>query len=157
MKNAFAFAILMTGFLLAAPAAEPAGNEPPSEGVQLSIDQMLSIAEKQHEIARLLIKEGQFDRVLPEMRKILELNLQGEYEQAVAKSAGFIAYLLTENKQYSIGHELLDETLARMRLTQNVASLLKIKAYIYKTEGKLGKAIETLERSVEIERQQTQP
>jgi tetratricopeptide (TPR) repeat protein len=91
------------------------------------------------------------------MRKILDLNLQGEYEQAVAKSAGYIAYLLTENRQYSLGHELLDETVARMRQTQNVASLLKIKAYIYKTEGKRGKAIETLERSVEIERQQTQP
>jgi len=157
MRNNFAIAILVTGLLLAAPAAGAAGNELSSEGAQLSIDQMLSIAEKQHEIARLLIKEGRFDRVLPEMRKILDLNLQGEYEQAVAKSAGFIAYLLAENKQYSLGHELLDETLAKMRLTQNVASLLKIKAYIYKAEGKLGKAIETLERSVEIERQQTQP
>jgi tetratricopeptide (TPR) repeat protein len=142
---------------LAMPGAGAIENEPLPVGVQLSADQMLSIAEKQHEIARLLIKEGRFDRVLPEMRKILDLNLQGEYEQAVAKSAGFIAYLLTENRQYSLGHELLDETVARMRQTQNVASLLKIKAYIYKTEGKLGKAIETLERAVEIERQQAQP
>jgi tetratricopeptide (TPR) repeat protein len=156
MRTAFAFAIV-TAIFLAAPAAGAAWNEPLSEGVQLSVDQMLSIAEKQHEIARLLIKEGRFERVLPEMRKILDLNLQGQYEQAVAKSAGFIAYLLTENRQFALGHELLDEALARMQLTGNVTSLLKIKAYIYKAEGKLGKAIETLERSVEIERQQTQP
>lgn len=156
MRTAFAFAIV-TAIFLAAPIAGAAWNEPLSEGVQLSVDQMLSIAEKQHEIARLLIKEGRFERVLPEMRKILDLNLQGQYEQAVAKSAGFIAYLLTENRQFALGHELLDEALARMQLTGNVTSLLKIKAYIYKAEGKLGKAIETLERSVEIERQQTQP
>jgi len=63
-----------------------------AESVQLSVDQALSIAEKQHEIASFLIKEGRFDRVLPEM-KILDLNLQGEHEQLVAKSASFISYL----------------------------------------------------------------
>jgi hypothetical protein len=52
---------------------------------------------------------------------------------------------------------LLDEALSRMRQPENAASLLKIKAYIYRSEGKLGKAIETLERAVELERQQTQP
>ncbi len=152
MRTASAFAIII-GLLFAAPAAQPAIDEVFAQSVQMGVDQALSIAEKQHEIARLLIKEGRFDRVIPEMKKILDLNLQGEYEQPVAKSAGFIAYLLAENKQYSLGHELLDETLARMRLSGNIASLLKIKAYIYKAEGKLGKAIETLEKSVEIERQ----
>jgi tetratricopeptide (TPR) repeat protein len=152
MRTASAFAIII-GLLFAAPTAQPAIDEVFAQSVQMGVDQALSIAEKQHEIARLLIKEGRFDRVIPEMRKILDLNLQGEYEQPVAKSAGFIAYLLAENKQYSLGHELLDETLARMRLSGNIASLLKIKAYIYKAEGKLGKAIETLEKSVEIERQ----
>jgi tetratricopeptide (TPR) repeat protein len=140
-----------------APVTGVAASESAAEGAQLSVDQMLSIAEKQHEIARLLIKEGRFDRVIPEMRKILDLNLQGAYEQPVAKSAGFIAYLLAESRQYALGHELLDETLGKMRLIENIASLLKIKAYIYKAEGKLDKAIETLERSVEIERQQTRP
>lgn len=123
------------------------------ENIQLSVDQMLSIAEKQHEIARLLIKEGRFDRVLPEMRKILDLNLAGEYEQPVAKSSSFIAYLLAERRQFAIAHQLLDETIARMHLSENVASLLKIKAYLYKSEGKTGLAIETLERSVTIEQQ----
>ena len=154
MRNAFAFAIIIG--LLLAPAAGRA-NELYAQGVQLSVDQMLSIAEKQHEIARLLIKEGRYDRVIPEMRKILDLNLQGDYEQPVAKSAGFIAYLLAEDRQFVPAHELLDETLAKMQLIDNIASLLKIKAYVYKTEGKLGKAIETLERAVEIERQRAQP
>jgi len=90
------------------------------------------------------------------MRAILDLNLSGEYERPVAKSAGFIAYLLAEQKQYTIGHQLLDEAIARMRMRENIVSLLKIKAYLYKSEGKLGLAIDTLERSVEIEQQNAQ-
>ena len=124
---------------------------------QLSDDQALSIAEKQFDIVKLLIKEGQFDQVLPEMRKILDLNLHGKYEQAVAMAASLIAHQLAENKQYALGHELLDETLDRMLSKDNIASLLSIKAYLYKSEGKLEKARETLQRSIEIEKQQTLP
>jgi tetratricopeptide (TPR) repeat protein len=156
MRNAFAFAIIAS-FILAVPLNGQATAWAVTEGAQLSVDQMLSIAEKQHEIARLLIKEGRYDQVLPEMRKILDLNLPGDYEQLVAKSASFIAYLLAEKKQYAIGQQLLDETIDRMRLRENIASLLKIKAYLYKSEGKLGLAIDTLERSVEIEQQKTKP
>lgn len=156
MKNVFAFAILI-GLILSIPLATDSASWAATESVQLSVDQMLSIAEKQHEIAKLLIQEGRFDRVLPEMKKILDLNLPGEYEQLVAKSSGFIAYLLAENKQYALGHQLLDETIAKMRSSENVASLLKIKAFLYKSEGKRGLAIETLERSVEIEQQKAQP
>ena len=156
MRTAFAFAII-TSLIITGNAGPSYGAEPVSQGAELSIDQMLSIAETQHEIARLLIKEGRYERVVPEMRKILELNLQGEYEQPVAKSSGFIAYLLAEDKQYLLAHQLLDETLARMQLVDNIASLLKIKALVYKTEGKIGQAIEILERAAEIERQHAQP
>jgi tetratricopeptide (TPR) repeat protein len=152
MKKAFALAIIFGFIFFASPGAGTL-SWASAESSQSSVDQTLSVAEKQHEIARLLIKEGRFERVLPEMRKILDLNLTGDYEQAVAKSSSFIAYLLAEHKQYAIGHQLLDETIARMRLNENIASLLKIKAYLYKAEGKLGNAIETLERSVEIEQQ----
>ena len=156
MKNVFASAILI-GLIFSIPLATNSASWAATESIQMSVDQMLSIAEKQHEIAKLLIKEGRFDRVLPEMKKILDLNLPGEYEQLVAKSSGFIAYLLAENKQYALGHQLLDETIAKMRSSENVASLLKIKAFLYKSEGKRGLAIETLERSVEIEQQKAQP
>jgi tetratricopeptide (TPR) repeat protein len=155
MKTAFAFAVLI-GLLLAGPVTPTSAYGFFAEGVQLSVDQKISIAEKQHEIAKLLIKDGQFERVLPEMRKILDLNLQGEDEELVAKSSSFIAYQLAESKQVVLAHRLLDETLARMKQRENVAALLKIKAYLFKSEGKLQKAIETLERAVEIEKQGAQ-
>ncbi len=154
MKIALAF-IIIPGLILAAFCPQASAIENAAEGPQLSTDQMLSIAEKQHEIAKLLIKEGRFDRVLPEMRKILNLNLQGEYEQAVAKSASYIAYLLAENKQHALGHELLDESMANMQQPENVALLLKTKALIFRSQGKVREAIETLERSIQIEKQGT--
>jgi tetratricopeptide (TPR) repeat protein len=150
MRIAFAF-ILLTSLILAVPCAPTHAF---AQGVQLSTDQKISIAEKHHEIAKLLIKDGRYDRVLPEMRKILDLNMQGE--ELVAKSSSFIAYQLAENRQVALGHELLDETLARMKQGANIAALLKVKAYLYKFEGKLQKAVETFERAVEIERQGAQ-
>jgi tetratricopeptide (TPR) repeat protein len=153
MRIVLAFT-LMAGMLLAAPCLLRAtGNELVAEGVQYSDEQALSIAGKQYEIAKLLIKQGRFDRVLPEMRKILDLNLPGEYEQAVAKSSSLIANLLVENRQYALAHGLIDETFAKMQQPKNAASLLNIKAYIFKSEGKAGKAIETLKRAIEIEEQ----
>ena len=156
MRNAFALA-LIAGLIWAIPCARALPQEPVADGVQLNIHQKLSIAENQHEIAVLLIKEGRYEQVLPEMQKILDLDLQGEYEELVAKSAGYIAHLLTQERQYESAHQLLDETLARMQLGANAASLLKIKAYVYKSEGNLEKAIETLGRAVEIERQGAYP
>jgi tetratricopeptide (TPR) repeat protein len=152
MRMVSVFAVIL-GLLLISPCLHAYSVEPSAEGAQVSMDQMLSIAEKQHDIAMLLIKEGRFDRVLPEMRKIFALNLQGEHEQPVAKSASFIAYLLAENKQYPLGHELLDEAIVKMQQPENVALLLKTKALIFKSQGKLREAIETLERSVQIEKQ----
>ena len=78
----------------------------------------------------------------------------GEFEELVAKSSSFIAYQLAESKQVALGHELLDETLAKMKQGANIAALLKVKAFLYKLEGKLLKAVETLERAVDIEERQ---
>ena len=153
MRNASAF-IIIFGLLLAAPCIVSATEAVAAEGVQLSADQALSIAEKQFEIIKLLVKQGRFDQVLPAWHQILDLNLTGEYEESVAKSASYIAYLLSESKQYALGHELLDETIARMQLPGNKASLFQIKAYLYRSEGKLQKAVEMLERAVELQRQQ---
>ena len=152
MKIPFVF-VFIIGALLFAPCTSAPAYGFFQESPQLNTEQMLSIAEKHYEIAKLLIKEGRFDLVLPEMRKILDLNLQGEYEQSVAESSSLIARLLAESKQTALAQQLLDETLARMKQCENVASLLKIKAYLFKSEGKLQKAIDTFEHAVEIEHQ----
>lgn len=123
------------------------------EASEADLKQMLSIAETQHEIVKVLIAQGRLDRVLPEMKKIYDLRLPDKYEGAVAQSAGLIANLLAESKQYALGHEVLEEAQKRVRQNENKVSLLKIQAYVFKSEGNLEKALQALERAVELERQ----
>lgn len=125
------------------------------EASDAEIKQMLSIAEAQHEIVKVLIAQGRYDRVLPEMRKILDLKLPEKFESAVAQSASLIANALAENRQASLGHEVINEAQKRMKLNENKASLLKVQAYIYKTEGNLEMALRSLERAVELEKMRT--
>jgi tetratricopeptide (TPR) repeat protein len=121
------------------------------------IEQMLSIAEQQFEIVKILIKQDRFDQVLPEMKKIYDLNLPEKYEQATAESASLAANLLLERGQFSLAHQVLDEAFGHMRRNENKAALLKVKAYVFKSEGNLEKARETFSRAVELERQAVRP
>jgi tetratricopeptide (TPR) repeat protein len=126
----------------------------PSAGTpsQQELDRMTLIAETQHEIVKLLIARGQYGRVVTEVKKILELKLPEQFEEAVAKSASQIAGMLIEKQQFAVAHEVLDEALKRMKLNENKANLFMIQGYTFKSEGKLEKALESLEKAVELRR-----
>lgn len=121
------------------------------------VDHLLSIAEQQFEIVKLLIKQERFDRVLPEMRKIFELDLPERFEEHIAQSAVLVADRLVESRQYGLAHEVLDEAYARMTGDRNRVSLLKMKAYVYKSEEKYDEAVATFERAVEMEKRLIRP
>jgi tetratricopeptide (TPR) repeat protein len=132
-------------------------SQPQAELSGQQVVHLLSIAEQQHEIVLLLIKQGRYGRVLPEMKKIFELNLPERFEERIAQSAGLIANLLVESKQYALAHDVLNEAFARMRSDRNKAPLLKIEAYVYKSEGKYQEAVAAFERAVAIEKRLIQP
>ncbi len=136
-----------------ASASSPFQKVLAREPSEQEIDQMLSIAEQQFEIVKILIKQGRFDQVLPEMKKIYDLGLPEKYEQATAESASLAANLLTERRQFEVAHQVIDEAFGHMRRNEDRAALLKVKAYVYKSEGDLEKARETFKRAVELERQ----
>lgn len=159
VSNRYRSAILLTFTLLilAALSPFPAAAQTPGQGGRESVNALLSIAESQYEIVKLTIKQGRYDRVLPEMKKIFELNLPQQYEQAVAESAGLVSNLLVESKQFGLAHDVLNEALPRMKDDRNKASMLKIQAYVYKSEGRLQEALQTLEQAIAIERQLIRP
>jgi tetratricopeptide (TPR) repeat protein len=159
VPRAFTAAVV---FLVLAGAGLPAATaqNPPGSAVaeqQQDVRQALSIAEAQHEIARLLIKQGRYERVPGEIKKILELNLPDKYEGNIAQSVSLIADMLVESKQYGVSHEILNEAFQRVKSRENKAALLKIQAFVFKTEGKFGEAIQALERAVDLERQKERP
>ncbi len=121
------------------------------------VDQMLSVAEQQFEIVKILIKQGRFDQVVPEMKKIYDLNLPEKYEQLTAESAGIAANSLVKSRQFEVAHQVLDIAFARMRRNENKAAVLKVNAYVYKEEGNLDKAMECFRRALELEKQNIHP
>jgi tetratricopeptide (TPR) repeat protein len=137
--------------LFAQAAPQVVQSEPATDELR----QMLSIAEAQHEIVRLRISQGRFDLVLPEIKKIFDLKLPDKYESNVAQSACLLANELVESKQFPLAHEVLDQALHRMKLNENKVSVLKIQAYVFKSEGDLDKALKCLERAVELEKQRS--
>ncbi len=148
-----------TTYLFCSPQSHVAlaDRGPIIEPEQDQTRQALSIAEAQHEKVRVLISQGRFDRVLPEVKTILDLKLPEKFESSVAQSACIIADDLAEKSQFALAHDVLEEALRRMKLNENKVSILKIEAFVYKTEGNLDKALQYLEKAIDLEKQRIRP
>lgn len=116
-----------------------------------SAEAKLRFAAAQHEIISILIKENQFDRVLPEFRKILGLDLAGEQEQLVVKEVWSIVTGLTDAGQYASAHQLLDEALSYATQQDNRFALLMLKGKLFKQEGRLQEALGTYRQAQQIQ------
>ena len=116
------------------------------------IEQLELTAYTEHEIVTELIKQGRFDLVLPEMRKIFSLNLPDSEEGKIALSACLIAKLLVESKRTGLAHNVLDEGYVRMNHNVDRAAILKIKAGVYNEEGNVKMALETMQRALALEK-----
>lgn len=123
-----------------------------AELTEQQIEQLELTAYTQHEIVTELIKQGRFDLVLQEMRKIFALNLPDSEEDKIALSACLIAKLLVESKRTGLAHNVLDEGYARMNHNIDRATILKIKAGVYSEEGNVKMALETMQRALALEK-----
>jgi hypothetical protein len=123
-----------------------------TELTEQQIQQLELTAYTQHEIVTGLVKQGRFDLVLPEMRKIFALNLPDSEESKIALSACLVAKLLVESKRTGLAHNVLDEGYARMNRNIDRATILKIKAGVYTEEGNVKMALETMQRALALEK-----
>jgi tetratricopeptide (TPR) repeat protein len=134
-----------------AQTSQQSGASAP-ELTQQQIEQLELTAYTQHEIVKELIKQGRFDLVLPEMRKIFALNLPDAEEDKIAESACLIAKLLVESRRTGLAHNVLDEAYARMNRNADKAAILTFKAYVYKEEGNVKMALETMQQALALEK-----
>lgn len=116
-----------------------------------SIEAKLRFAATQHEIISILIKEGQFDRVLPEFVRILELGFVGPDEELVVKETWSIVSSLTGAKQYDLAHMVADEALKQTAQVNSRFTLLMLKGKLYKHEGRLSEALSTYRKAQQIQ------
>ncbi len=125
------------------PQSLPAGELSVQE-----LDKMLAIAETSLDIVKVLIAQGKFDRVLPEMKVIFQLNLPDKCDEKITDAALIATKLLVDQSQYEIAHRVLDEAFLRVKANADKARLLLFKAGIFKIEGKLDKALTTYEQAL---------
>ena len=129
------------------PAGEPSVQE---------LDKMLAIAGTKLDIVKVLIAQGRFDRVLPEMKGIFQVNLPDKYDELFTDAALVVTKLLVDQSQYEVAHKVLDEALLRVKANADKARLLQCKAGIFKLEGKLDKALAAWQQALEYIKKQIQ-
>lgn len=140
-----------TAVLYGSPAVATAIEEENSRSDTLN---KLKIASLQHDLILLLIESNDFDRVKPEWRKVLDLELSEKYESAIAQSLLMICFKLSEANQLSLALSIIDESLSAVAFSnKSAADILRLKAYLYKEAGDLDAAIETLRQASELAEQ----
>jgi tetratricopeptide (TPR) repeat protein len=135
-----------------AQSLQQAGAAVGEVGDQQEVQQTLLSGFAQFEIVKGLIEQRRFDRVLPEMRKLFALDLPDNEEHRIAEAASQIVNLLVDQKQYALAHQVLDGAFTRMNRNTDKASVLKFKAWVYKEEGQLDKAVETYNQALALEK-----
>lgn len=110
-----------------------------------------SIAEAQHEIVMLAIKNKQYDKVLPNSKKIFALTFPTNREHLLVDHAKLSSSLLVEQANYPLAHQIVDEAIKVVRNNKSKAALLKEKAVICSREGHDGDAMKFFEEAVKLE------
>jgi len=110
-----------------------------------------SIAQAQHEIVMLLIKNKQYDKVFSESKKIFALGFPVEREHLLLSHTHEVNDFLIRAGQYPLAHQILDEAMKWVRSNKSKADLHKEKAYVYRKEGKDSDAMEAFKKAVALE------
>lgn len=147
--------LFASALLTASPWDHVQSGAPANAALEINsqdLKRMLSIAETRLDVVKALIAQGKFERVQPEMKIIFQLDLPDMYEGQVTEAALIVSKLLVDKAQFEIAHGVLDMAFLRVKTNANKATLLKLKAGIYKQEGKLDKAVVTWEQALALEK-----
>ncbi len=144
MVSKFCLLTAIIGFALVASLL---GVEPPDQ----TLEDKKSIAVSQHELLVLLIDKGQYDKVQPELQKILDLKFTDKHEKYVVDEILILSELLSKKNQHKLALQLADMGLGSLREKESQARLFKEKGFIYKQMGLSDKAMEMFEKGKALE------
>lgn len=136
---------ILAFFLVSYAPASPSSK-------QSSWEQIRGIAEAQHEICLLLIKNREYDKVLPGCKKIFDLDFPKDQLFKLVESAKIIVDALIHHDQYAIAHQVLDEAIKEVDSDRAKASLYREKAYVFTKEGKDNQAVKLFQKAMELEK-----
>ena len=115
-------------------------------------NQVRSSAERQHEMVMLLIRNGDFGRVLEASRQIFSLRFPASQEHLLVQEGRILSEALTHHQQFQLAQGLLDQALRAVRSNPSKIDLYKEKAYLYTKQGRDREAMEFFERAMELDK-----
>ncbi len=115
-------------------------------------EQIRNSAERQHEMVMLLIRNGDFGRVLEASRQIFSLRFPPSREHLLVQEGRILSEALARQRQFQLAQGLLDQALGGVRSNQSRIDLYKEKAYLYTKQGRDKEAMEFFERAMELEK-----
>ena len=125
---------------------------PQTAAFSQSWEQIRSTAERQHEMVMLLIRNGDFGRVLEASRQIFSLRFPANQEHLLVQEGRILSEALARQQQFQLAHNLLDQALRGVRSNPAKIDLFKEKAYLYTKQGRDKDAMELFEREMELEK-----
>ena len=143
MPNKMILALMFV--MLVVPALAQDETSPVTESSDL--EAKLRFAGSQHEIIGLLLDEERYAEVLPEFRKILDLNLTSEDEKPVVQEAWLVGESMSEVGEYELAHQVVDETLDELDTSESMFYLLMLKGKIFQDEGLTEEVLEAYQEA----------
>jgi tetratricopeptide (TPR) repeat protein len=115
-------------------------------------EQIRSTAERQHEMVMLLIRNGDFGRVLEASKQIFSLRFPVSQEHLLVQEGRILSEALGQHQQFKLAHGLLDQAFRAVQSNPSKIDLFKEKAYIYTKQGRDKEAMKFFERALELEK-----
>ena len=103
----------------------------------------LAAAATHYEIAQLNLDSGEYDAVLAEIRKILDLDFSAEHEGVLTFSVLKLSEELLNSDQHGLARQAVDASLKVVDGQENQFMLLMFKARVFRDEGETDAALET--------------
>lgn len=113
----------------------------------------LAAAATHYEIAQLKLESGEYDAVVAEIRKILDLNFGTENEGVLTLSVLNLSEELLNADQHGLARKAVDASLKAVDGQENRFMLLMFKARVFRDEGKTDEALETYRTAQKLTRQ----
>ena len=146
MKALIRFSVLLMVFGLA-PVRGVSAAANPAENAKLAT------AATHYEIAQLKLESGEYDAVVAEIRKIVDLDFSAENEGVLTLSVLNLSEELLNADRHGLARNAVDATLKAADQQENQFMLLMFKARVFRDEGKIDEALETYREAQKLVRQ----
>jgi hypothetical protein len=110
-----------------------------------------SMAETQHEIVMLLIKQKEFQKAVLEANKIFEMKWPDAQEPLLLKELLFLSDQFLKHGQASLGLQFIEKSSKGFKSSASQIGLWKEKGYLYKGMNQNEKAMDCFIKARELE------